>query len=255
MPDTNPAPAHSVKTEPCNKRVRVEFNGEMIADTTGALYLYETGRTPVYYIPLDDVQAGFLERTEHSSHCPYKGDAIYWDVVVGERRASNAVWAYPEPIDAVPELASYAAFYWDRMDRWFEEDEEIFVHARDPHVRVDMLPSSRKVEVSVNGELLASTTRALFVFETNLPVRYYMPKDDVRADLSPSDLTTACPYKGIARYWHVTAGGERLENLVWSYDDPVREAEPIRDHLCFFNEKVDIAIDGKPQARPATKWS
>ncbi|WP_416899567.1 MAG: DUF427 domain-containing protein [Minwuia sp.] len=256
MPDTNPAkPAHKVTTESCCKRIRVEFNGEIVADTTRGLYLFEPPITPVYYFPLDDVRAEFLERTEHFTHCPFKGDAVYWDVIVGDRAARNAVWAYPSPIEAVPELAGYAAFYWNKMDRWFEEDEEIFVHARDPHVRLDVLPSSRKVEVSLNGETLASSERALFVFETGLPVRYYVPRDDVSATLLPSDLTTACPYKGVASYWHVEAGGETLENLVWSYRDPVREAGQVRDYLCFFNEKVDIAIDGETQERPKTKWS
>jgi uncharacterized protein (DUF427 family) len=256
MPDTAPSKkAHTVTTEPCCKRIRVEFNGEIVADTTRALYLFESRLTPVYYIPLEDVRGDVLERTEHSTHCPYKGDAIYWDVVVGERRAENAVWAYPQPIDAVPELAGYAAFYWNRMDRWFEEDEEIFVHARDPRVRVDALLSSRKVEVKLDGEVLASTNRAVFVFETGLPTRYYIPREDVSAELTPSDLTTACPYKGIASYWSVKAAGDTGENLVWAYRNPVREAEPVRDLLCFFNEKVEISVDGEVQEQPRTKWS
>lgn len=256
MPDTAPQKqAHTVTTEPCNKRIRVEFNGEIIADSTKAMYLFESRLTPVYYIPLDDVRDDVLVRTEHSTHCPYKGDAVYWDVVVGERRADNAVWAYPAPIDAVPELAGYAAFYWNKMDRWFEEDEEIFVHARDPRVRVDALPSSRKVEVSLDGEVLASTERAVFVFETGLPVRYYIPKEDVSVALTPSDLTTACPYKGVASYWSVTTATGTHQNLVWAYQNPVREAEPVRDLLCFFNEKVDVSVDGELQPRPETKWS
>ncbi len=256
MPDTAAAKkAHRVTTELCNKRIRVEFNGEIVADTTCALYLFEPPITPVYYIPLEDVRDDLLERTEHSTHCPFKGDAVYWDVVVGERKAENAVWSYPAPIDAVPELAGYAAFYWNKMDRWFEEDQEIFVHARDPHVRVDMLPSSRAVSVSLNGTELASSTRALFVFETNLPVRYYLPREDVRVELTDSSLSTACPYKGVARYWHAQVDGERVDDLVWSYPDPVQEAAPLKDYVCFFNEKVDISIGGKAQERPRTKWS
>lgn len=256
MPDTTPPKkAHTVETELCCKRIRVEFNGQIIADTTDALYLFESRLTPVYYIPLDDVRGDVLQRTEHATHCPFKGDAIYWDVVVGDKRAENAVWAYPEPIAAVPEIAGYAAFYWNKMDRWLEEDEEIFVHARDPHVRVDALPSSRKVEVSLDGETLAVTERAVFVFESGLPVRYYIPQADVSARLSPSDLTTACPYKGIASYWNVDAGGNTHDNLVWAYPTPVREAEPVRDLLSFYNEKVDISVDGELQVRPQTKWS
>jgi uncharacterized protein (DUF427 family) len=256
MADTEPARrAHTVTTEPCMKRVRVEFNGEIVADSTHALYLFEPPLTPVYYFPLDDVRPDVLERTDHSTRCPFKGDAVYWDVVVGERRARNAVWAYPEPIDSVPELKGYAAFYWDRMDRWFEEDEEIFVHARDPHVRVDILPSSRSVEISLDGTVLARSKRAQFLFETGLPVRYYLPREDVIADLTPSETTTACPYKGIASYFHVRTAGATHEDLVWTYDAPVREAEPIRGHVCFFNERVDVAVDGRQEPRPRTKWS
>jgi len=256
MPDTAPQKTgHTVATEPCRKRIRVEFNGETVADTTGALYLFESKLTPVYYIPLEDVRGDVLERTEHSTHCPYKGDAVYWDVKVGDRRAENAVWAYPEPIASVPELAGYAAFYWNKMDRWFEEDEEIFVHARDPRVRVDALPSSRHVQIMLDGEVLANTKRAVFVFETGLPARYYIPEADVKARLSPSDRKTACPYKGVASYWNVEAAGETHEDLVWAYLDPVREAEPVRGLMCFFNEKVDVVIDGQLQDRPETKWS
>lgn len=252
MADTAP---HRVSTEPCQRRIRVEFNGETVADTTGAIYLYEPPIPPVYYVPLDDIRAEYLVRSEHSTHCPFKGDAVYWDVVVGDKRAENAVWSYPKPISAVPEIAGYAAFYWKKMDRWFEEDEEIFVHARDPHVRVDILPSSRLVEVSLDGELLARTNRAQFLYETGLPPRFYIPREDVLAALTPSEKRTACPYKGEASYFHVDAGGTRHEDLVWTYETPVREAEPVRGLLCFYNEKVDIALDGEAQERPETKFA
>lgn len=252
MADTAP---HRVSTEPCCKRIRVEFNGETVADTTGAIYLYEPPIPPVYYVPLEDIRADLLVRSEHSTHCPFKGDAVYWDVVVGDKRAENAVWSYPNPIGAVPELAGYGAFYWKKMDRWFEEDEQIFVHPRDPHVRVDILPSSRTVEVSLDGEALAKTNRAQFLFETDLPTRYYIPREDVAAALTPSNRRTACPYKGEASYYHVDVGGVRHENLVWSYESPVREAAPIRGLLCFFNELVDIAVDGRTEARPETKFA
>ena len=252
MADTAP---HRVSTEPCLKRIRTEFNGETVADTTRAIYLYEPPIPPVYYIPLEDIRAEFLHRSEHATHCPFKGDAVYWDVAVGDKRAENAVWSYPSPIAAVPELSGYAAFYWKKMDRWFEEDEEIFVHARDPHVRLDILPSSRTVEVALDGVPLARTNRAMFLFETGLPARYYIPREDVVADLTPSDRRTACPYKGEAGYFHVDAGGARHEDLVWTYENPVREAEAIRGLLCFYNEKVDIALDGEPQERPVTKFA
>ena len=249
-------PEHFVDFEPSPKRIRVSFGGETIVDTTNGLIVYERGHVPVYYMPRADVAMDLLTASAHSTHCPFKGDASYWNITVGDRVAENALWSYPDPISAVPELKGHAAFYWNRMERWLEEDEEIFVHARDPHVRIDILPSSRRVEISLDGTVLADSTQALFLFETGLPVRYYIPAEDLRHDvLVVSELETACPYKGIADYHHVDLAGTRHENLVWHYTSPVREAAPIRDYHCFFNERVDIRVDGLLQDRPKTKWS
>ena len=145
----------------------------------------------------------------------------------------------------------------DRVDHWYEEDEEVFVHARDPHKRIDTVPSSRAAKIILGGETVAETTRAHFLFETGLPTRYYIPAEDVRTDLlTPSDATTACPYKGIASYWTATIGGQKFENIVWGYPDPVAECPKIKDLMCFYNEKVDaIWVDGVETEKPVTKWS
>jgi uncharacterized protein (DUF427 family) len=166
------------------------------------------------------------------------------------------VWGYPEPIDSAPPLADYLAFYWRMMDHWYEEDEEIFVHPRDPYHRVDVLESSRHVKVSVNGEVVAETERPKILFETGLPPRYYIPPEDVREEaLVPSDKRTQCPYKGVASYYSVEADGRRAEDLVWYYPEPIPEAAKIRGHLAFFNERVDLEVDGVEQERPKTQWS
>jgi uncharacterized protein (DUF427 family) len=250
-------PDYRVDLVPCLKRVRAEFGGEVIVDSTRALVLRETEHVAVYYFPRADVRFDLLEATAHHSHCPFKGDAVYWSVEAGGKQSENSVWGYPEPFDEVPDLADLVAFYWDRVDHWYEEDEEVFVHARDPYVRVDILPSSRSVRVEVKGEVVAETTRALFLFETGLPVRYYIPKDDVRMNLfTPSDTQSVCPYKGTAHYWSVKIGGEKYEDLVWSYPDPVHESALIKDYICFFNERVDaLTVDGVTQEKPQTKWS
>jgi uncharacterized protein (DUF427 family) len=177
-------------------------------------------------------------------------------VVVGDRRAQDAVWAYPTPIDSVAELKDYIAFSWNAVDAWYEEDDEVFVHARDPYHRVDVLNSSRHVEVRVNGVLVADTSRPRLLFETGLPVRYYISKLDVRMDLlTPTATRTRCPYKGEAVYWSVQAGDEAFADIVWSYPYPIPEIPKIENLLAFYNEKVDIAVDGVPQDRPVTKWS
>jgi uncharacterized protein (DUF427 family) len=245
-----------VRTEANPRRVRVFFGGEAVADSSSTLYLFETGHLPVYYFPRADVRFDLLEPTSQHTHCPYKGDASYYTVVAGGRRHENAVWAYPEPIESVPQLADYVAFYWDQADAWYEEDDEVFKHPRDPYHRVDVLNSSRHVQVRVGGVLVAESRRPRLLFETSLPVRYYLPKLDVRPELLvPSPTRTRCPYKGEAVYWSVRAGRELLEDIVWSYPAPIPEAPKIENLLAFYNEKIDITVDGVLQERPATRWS
>ena len=141
-------------------------------------------------------------------------------------------------------------------DEHFEEDEEVFVHARDPYTRIDILPSSRRVRVEIDGVTVADSTNASFLFETGLPTRYYLPKTDVRMDLtSPTDLETACPYKGTARYWNVTLDGTTHENILWGYDSPLPESQKIGGLVAFYNEKGDTYIDEQLQDRPKTKFS
>ena len=251
------APAdHAMYLEDSPRRVRARFNGETVADSRRVKLLHEAGLLPVYYFPEDDVRMDLLEESDHTTHCPFKGDASYWSVRVGDKVAENAAWSYPEPIDSARPLAGLIAFYWRKMSAWFEEDEQIFVHPRDPYHRVDVLDSSRHVKVSVNGEVVAETERPKLLFETGLPPRYYIPPEDVRKEaLVPSDKQTQCPYKGVASYYSVEAGGGRVEDLVWYYPEPIPEAGKVKDHLCFFNEKVDLEVDGEMQERPHTPWS
>ena len=247
---------HVLYFEDSPRRVRVMFGGETVADSRRVKLMHEQGHLPVYYFPRSDVRMDLLEATGHTTHCPFKGDASYWSVRVGDRVVENAVWGYPEPIDSAPPLADYLAFYWRMMDHWYEEDEEIFVHPRDPYHRVDVLESSRHVKVSVNGEVVAETERPKILFETGLPPRYYILPEDVREEaLVPSDKETQCPYKGVASYYSVEADGRRVEDLVWHYAEPILEAAKIIELLAFFNEKVDLEVDGEEQERPKTQWS
>ena len=238
------------------RRMRGRFGGETIVDSTHAKLLHEQAHLPVYYFPESEVRMDLLEPTDHRTTCPFKGEASYWSVRAGGRLAENAAWSYPQPIADAPPLAGYVAFYWHAMDEWLEEDEPAIVHARDPYHRVDVLDTSRRVRVSLNGELLADTTRAKVIFETGLPPRWYIPPEDVRTQLLvDSDKQTGCAYKGFASYKSVQAGDALEEDLVWLYPQPTREAAPIAGHLAFFNERVDLEIDGEPQERPVTQWS
>ncbi|MBT7647791.1 MAG: DUF427 domain-containing protein, partial [Rhodospirillaceae bacterium] len=201
----------------------------------------------LYYVPRVDVDMTLLAKTDHSTYCPFKGDASYYTIASGGEQAENATWSYESPFDEFAELGGWLGFYWDKLDHWFEEDEEVFIHARDPFVRCDILNSGRKVEIIAGGETIASTSRARFLFETGHQPRYYIPREDVAAEtLMPSELRTGCPYKGTAHYHHIKAGGAVIEDAVWYYPEPLDEVARIGDYLCFYPEKVDaILVDGK----------
>ena len=247
---------HVLYFEDSPRQVRVMFSGETIADSRRVKLMHETRLLPVYYFPEEDVRMELLEESDHMTHCPFKGDASYWTVRVGYRIAENAVWGYPEPLENAPPLAGYLAFYWREMDHWYEEDEEVFVHPRDPYHRLDVLESSRHVKVRVNGEVVAETDHPKVLFETGLPPRFYiLPEHVCEEVLIPSDKETQCPYKGVASYYSVEAGGQRVEDLVWYYPEPIPETTKIKGHLAFFNEKVDLEVDGEEQERPMTQWS
>jgi uncharacterized protein (DUF427 family) len=242
-----------VRVEPTMKRVRVMLGGVVVADTTSALMVWEVPYYPTYYFPAADVATDLLVETGEVASTPSRGDADHYAVRAGS--AEGAAYGYRE--SNIEELGGHYAFVWKTMDHWFEEDEEVFVHARDPYKRVDVMPSSRHVEVFLGGEKVADTRRAHFLFETRLPTRYYIPAEDVRTDLLvPSEKTSACPYKGRASYFSAKIGDQVFEDIVWYYPQPIPECPKIRGLLCFYNEHVDeIRVDGAVVPCPVTPWS
>ncbi|HEY1522002.1 MAG TPA: DUF427 domain-containing protein [Solirubrobacteraceae bacterium] len=253
-----PPPAGSViYLEPTPRRIRVIVGDETVADSRRAYLLHESGLQPTYYFPPEDVRSDLLEPTDRHTRCPKKGEASYYSIRAGDRVVKNGAWYYPEVLpSAPPALRGLVAFYFDRIDRWMEEAEEIGVHARDPYHRVDVLASDRRVRVLLDGQLLADTRQALALFETGLPARWYIPAEDVMAELQPSDTATHCPYKGQASYHSVRLPEGRLEkDLVWYYEKALPEVGRIAGRLCFFNEKVDLELDGETQECPETAWS
>ena len=240
------------------KWVRTMFGGETIADSTGVMILRRANRLPVYCFPKEDVRMDLMEQTQHISEFPPQGTATYWNIKVGNKIAENAAWNFLNPKDVWQSLKDYLIFEWGKMDSWYEEDEEVFVHLRDPYHRVDILKSTRKIRIVVGEQTVAETDRPLLLFETGFPTRYYIPKEDVHMNfLKPSDLKTRCPYKGIASsYWSIKVGDKILENCVWSIHDPLPAAYKIKDYLCFFNEKVDaIYVNNELVPKPKTPWS
>ncbi|HEX9993123.1 MAG TPA: DUF427 domain-containing protein [Acidimicrobiales bacterium] len=207
------------------KRVRAYLGGVPVVDTTRAWLVWERPWAPVYWYPAEDVAA---------------------DVVDKARR--------PDPADEP--LAGHVSFAFEDVDAWFEEDEEIFAHVRDPYHRVDVLPSSRHVVVEVDGVAVADSTHAHALFETGLPTRWYLPKVDVRMDLlEPSATRTRCPYKGEASYWSVRVGDTVHEDVVWGYPAPLPESLRIAGKVAFYDEKVDVTIDGVRQERPRSPFA
>jgi uncharacterized protein (DUF427 family) len=242
--------------DPVPHRIRALFGGETVVDSTKAKLLHETKHLPVYYFPEADVRRDLLVPSDKTSHCPHKGDARYWSIRAGGRTAADAVWAYPEPIESAAFLAGHVALYWDRVDEWFAEDEQLFGHPRDPYSRIDVYRTSRRVRVLLDGEVIADSVRTKSLFETGLPTRFYFPPEDVRLDrLEPSPKRTRCAYKGSASYWHVRVGDELHDDLAWTYSTPQHDAEPVRDLIAFFDERVDLELDGEVQERPQTQWS
>lgn len=237
-----------VRVEPSAKRVRTYLGGRPVADTTRALLVWEKPYYPTYYLPLEDVDAE-LSPTGAVEHSPSRGDGIVHTVKAGGAEAADAAVTYPgSPLEPI---RGHVRFSWDAMDAWFEEDEQVYVHPRDPYTRVDILPSSRHVRVEVGGVTVADSRHARILFETGLPPRYYLPKPDVRLDLlKPTGTVTRCPYKGTAEYWSVN--GEK--DLAWSYSTPLPESERVAGLIAFYDEKVDTYVDGVLQDRPKTPF-
>lgn len=243
-----------VRVESSDRRVRTYLGGEIVADSTAPLLVWEKPYYPVYYFPEADVRLDFLTATGGTKRSPSRGDATLYTVATTAKKAEAA--AYRHLDSPVEELRDHVAFTWDAMDAWFEENEEVYVHARDPYTRVDILPSSRHIEVVVAGTKVADSRSGRFLYETGLPTRYYLPKTDVRMDLLEStDLHTECPYKGVASYYDVVIDGQRHENVVWWYPFPAEESARVAGHVSFYNEKLDIYLDGELLERPKTVFS
>jgi len=245
------APEHILYIEHYPRRIRATIGGQTVLDTTRAKLLHETAHLPVLYAPLEDLREDLLEATDHATHCPFKGDASYYTVRAGDRTEENAVWYYPSPLDGAAPIEGHAALYWDRMDAWFEEEEPVFGHLRDPFHRVDVRESVRHVRIEAGGETVAESDRPKLLFETGLPVRYYLPQEDVRTDLlHPTEKSSICPYKGTASYWSLEVGSERLEDVAFGYSEPLPEALAVAGHVCLLGDGVTTEVAEAASERP-----
>jgi uncharacterized protein (DUF427 family) len=244
-----------VRVERGEKRVRAYLGGELVADTSCPLLVWEVPYYPTYYFPPEDVRTELLEADDADPiHSSSRGEGRILTVQAGDRVVPRAALRYEE--SPIEELRDAIRLDWHAMDMWFEEDEEVFTHPRDPYTRVDILASSRHVRVEVAGVTIAESDSPRLLFETGLPARYYLPKTHVQLGLLvPSETVSRCPYKGQAAYWSVWAGEEVHADLAWSYATPLPESQKIAGLIAFYNEKVDIYVDGLLLDRPVTKFS
>ncbi len=235
-------PQHLLFLDRFPRRIRAYLGGELVLDSVRSMLLHESNLMVVLYVPREDVLAT-LTPTDHTTECPFKGTASYWDVEAGGGTAGNAAWGYLEPQPEASFLAGYVAFSWEKMDAWFDEDEETGAHPRDPYARIDVRRTSRPVEVLVRGEVIARSERSLVLSEGPLPNRFYVPREDVPAELLADSATrTYCPYKGEASYLHVAG----VEDGAWTYPEPDDGVRLIRDHLAFHGEGVEVRVSGEP---------
>ena len=239
------APKHRLLFDDHPRRIRALVDGHAILDSLRGKLLHESNFLPRYYLPMEDVDERYLEPSEHTTHCPFKGDAAYFDLKVGERRIENALWHYPEPLEPAGWLRGYASVYTEAPDLWLQEDEPVMGGMlRDPYHRVDVLESSRKAEVAVGGDRIAYSDRPKLLFETGVPPMVYLLRADVMPGvLEPSDTTSACPYKGRAGYWNLRTADGLVENGAWGYEAPLPEALKVAGHLSFAGEGVEVTLD------------
>jgi uncharacterized protein (DUF427 family) len=257
-PSSSPSvPYGGFRWESARRRVRAVVDGVTVADSERAMLLLESGHLPVLYFPREDVRQDLLSESERTSESALKGIASYRHLQVGDRRIEDAAWSYLVPSADGPDMAGYIAFYWNKMDAWYEEEERVFAHARDPYKRVDVLPSSKHVQIVLGGQTVVDSRRPQLLIETSLPTRYYVPAEDVRMDLLEATTTQShCPYKGQASYWTARIGEQVYEDIAWSYPSPLPECLNIKDLICFYNERVDaMIVDGEELPVPITPWS
>ena len=264
-----------LRHEPTGKRIRAVLGGGTVVDTTRALLVWEPRRiVPSYAVPDGDVTAELVladpaaadtagtigARMPELSSRPVLDPSVPFAVHTAEGRPVDlsaggqdrpGAGFYP----ADPDLAGYVVLDFAAFEAWYEEDELNVAHPRDPFHRIDVLPSSRQVRVELDGHVLAQSSRPTLLFETMLPTRYYLPPGDVRAELTPSGTRTYCAYKGQASYWSAAAGDRVVPDIAWTYQEPRHDAARVGGLIAFFNERLDVIVDGERLERPLTPWS
>jgi uncharacterized protein (DUF427 family) len=265
-----------LRYEPTRKRVRALLGDVAVVDSDRAALVWEPRRVvPGYAVPVEHVAAEIIDAAEGDAAAGVAagdgGGRDYFRLPVWDPRtpfgiretpgrpvllrAPGTDRAVPGFLPDDPDLAGMVILDFRSVDSWLEDDEPIVSHPHDPFARIDIRQSSARVTIALDGTVVADSTRARILYETGLPPRYYLPREDARVELVASDTSTTCSYKGVATYFSPVVAGVVVPDLAWSYPDPLVDALGVRDRISFFTERLDLSIDGVPQARPWTPWS
>lgn len=241
--DLTNAPKHLLYCHDVEQRIRGVLAGQTVVDTRRGKLLHESAMLAQWYLPLADIRSEFLVESDTTTHCPFKGDASYHSLQVGDRLVEDAIWTYRDPLPEAAWLKGLAGFYFDRLDTWYQDDDEVFASPRDPFHRVDTHHTSQHIVVRAGGETVADTTHSIALYETGLGVRYYLPEADVRTDLlSASRTSTVCPYKGTAGYRSLTVGAQTVADAAWFYAVPFAEAADVAGYLSFAGTGIELEV-------------
>jgi uncharacterized protein (DUF427 family) len=241
-----------VRVEPSEKRVRAYVAGQVVVDTLHPVLVWEQPYYPTYYFPIEDLRADLIP-TGESTYSPSRGRGDLYDIRVPSAAAPGAAMRYLD--SPIEQLRGLVRLDWDAMSAWFEEDELVHTHPRDPYTRVDILASSRHVRVEIDGVVVADSHQPRLLFETGLPTRYYVPMTDIRMDLlRPSSSESYCPYKGTAAYLSLQTATAVRPDIAWTYRAPLPEGVKVAGLVSFYNERADIFVDGVLQDRPRSRF-
>ena len=236
--------------EPFPKRMRVEFNGKVVADSRAVHAAHESGKMMALYFPSADVEKKWLEASGHRTDSPALGTASYWSLNVDGKRAENVAWCFEPPNEAAAFVHGFFAFDLDKVDAWYQEDERGYAHPRDPYHRFDVHRGSQHVVVRFGSVVVAESNRPILLFETGTPVRYYLPCEDVRRDLLVASSTVSqCPYKGDGQHWNLAVvsadGPDGVGDVAWTLPHPLGEADVVAEHFCFYPGRIEVEVDGR----------
>ena len=250
-----------MKTLPTPRKIQILFGGIYVIKTTNAVFVWEHPYYPQYYVPKSDLVAWSKKNSfTFSSGEEFKTDsgdviASQCTIAAGSKSTDNVLAFSSDLGGKAKDLAGLVKIDFGSVDQWFEEETPIYVHPKDPFKRVDILASVRDIRVSVDGHTIAQTQTSMHLYETGLPVRYYLPLTSVDASvLRPSETRTKCPYKGEAQYYSVEVGGKLHEDLFWYYVNPTLESMKVQGLLCPYTERVDLEVDGVKLERPTTHF-